>query len=99
MILFIIVTVAVAICNNTGLKEGSLYQRRPNSDYCYVLFLTRGDFSTANRTCVRNNGYLVKIDSEEENDYIRSTYLNSASEFWIGLTDQVTEGVFKYALL
>lgn len=55
------------------------------------------DFSSANRTCVRSNGHLAKIDSESEDQYIKQTFISSAPDFWIGLTDQVAEGVFRYA--
>lgn len=46
---------------------------------------------------MRSNGHLAKIDSESEDQYIKQTFISSASDFWIGLTDQVAEGVFRYA--
>jgi hypothetical protein len=81
------------ICNNTGIVV-DLYEQRPNSHYCYRMFETRTDFSSANRSCVRHNGFLVRIDSEEENDYILNKY--GIQEFWIGLNDQRVEGVFRW---
>ena len=81
-----------AICNN---PPGIAYIRREGTDYCYRYFDTALDFANANRSCVRNNAALVRIDTETEDTYINSTYYKN-NDFWIGLTDQTVEGIFRY---
>ena len=85
------------ICNNTGLAASGLYIMRPGSEYCYRLFQSDKDFSDANRTCYRQNGLLVKIDSRSENEFIYNEYFvgGGRRDFWIGLNDQDQEGVFR----
>lgn len=84
------------VCNNTGVD----FVLRPGSQYCYRLWQIDEDFFEANKSCSRNNAALVRIDSQEENDYINSTYFVQLGyqEFWIGLTDIFEEGVFRYTI-
>ena len=86
------------ICNNTlASASGSttFYKLREGSEYCYKYFHSSVNFFEANRTCIRENALLLRIDSKIENDYIKKTFPNDTS-FWIGLTDLDTEGVFKF---
>jgi len=47
----------------------------------------------ARAKCEALGTHLVKIESAEENDFLKSTYLNTSGvAFWIGLTDQMQEG-------
>jgi len=47
----------------------------------------------ARAKCEALGTQLVKIESAEENDFLKSTYLNTSGvTFWIGLTDQMQEG-------
>lgn len=80
------------ICNS---PPGVAYTQRDGTDYCYRYFDTAMDFSNANRSCVRNNAALVRINTVDEDTYINSTYYKS-SDFWIGLSDQRVEGIFRY---
>ena len=65
------------------------------NEYCYRLYQVAEDFSAANRSCVRDGASMVYIESAEENEYLRETFFMNASEFWIGLNDMETEGVFR----
>jgi len=46
---------------------------------------------------VRDRGTLLYIEDSEEDNYIYSTYFlpRGSNEFWIGLNDIDTEGIFK----
>ncbi len=68
-----------------------------DGQYCYRYVQTRTDYITANRTCVREGGSMVYIQSSEENDRINTNYFvgRGAVEFWIGLNDLETEGTFR----
>ena len=88
------------VCNNTAVSVNSLYELREGSSYCYRLFEVSYTFSAANRTCVRDNAFLTRIDSREENDYINNTYFGTRQQaFWIGLSDQDKEGAFRYVTI
>lgn len=67
------------------------------NQYCYRYYQIAEDFSAANRSCVRDGANLVFITSAEEDQYLRDTFFSDLreTEFWIGLNDMETEGVFK----
>ena len=84
------------ICNNTGIDATSsnvVYSLREGSEYCYRYFDVAQTFNDAVRTCENEMATLLRIDSQEEYDYINSTY-SSKIEFWMGLDDKQKEGVF-----
>ena len=65
---------------------------------CYHLPVGKKSWYSAKLECSSNNGaQLVKIDSSEENDFIKTTFLADGAGYWIGLTDEETEGVWKWS--
>lgn len=60
----------------------------PFQDSCYTIYNEpKQDFAQAQETCQQNGGYLLQIDSQEENDFLyewlRSKNVELA-EFWTG---------------
>lgn len=64
---------------------------------CYKLITTTETWSNAEAYCVnQHSGVLVKIESIEENDFIKTQFLTGQSDYWIGLSDSVIEGQWKW---
>lgn len=66
------------------------------SGYCYMLFTKPETWNNAKEKCKTVGAELVKIESAEENDFIKTTFLSSSSVYWIGLNDQVHENEWKW---
>ncbi|XP_072022195.1 uncharacterized protein [Amphiura filiformis] len=49
------------------------------------------EWQDAEDDCVANGGHLVTIDSAETQEFLND-WLSSGADFWIGTTDQTTEG-------
>ena len=63
--------------------------------HTYKLFLDKVLWSTAKKKCEDAGGYLAVINSKEEQDFICKLIMNRRGEaFWIGLTDEATEGTW-----
>ena len=64
---------------------------------CYKLITTTETWSNAEAYCMnQQSGVLVKIESTEENDFIKRQFLTGQSDYWIGLSDSVSEGQWKW---
>lgn len=74
------------------------YDMAPSGLVCYRYVQTRTDYITANRTCVREGGTMVYVETAAENEYINTNYFTGrgSEQFWIGLNDLVREGTFRY---
>ena len=81
------------LCKSVGAAP---YTLREGTEYCYRYVEVALDFSSANRSCVRDKAALVSIRSASEDSYINETYYNNINDFWIGLSDQASEGTFRY---
>ncbi|XP_078380544.1 uncharacterized protein LOC144663458 [Oculina patagonica] len=66
-----------------------------NNGSCYSPFSDEKDWNNANTSCEANGAHLVKIESADENDFIKS--LVGEVDYWIGLTDAETENEFKWS--
>ncbi|XP_052765750.1 uncharacterized protein LOC128207006 [Mya arenaria] len=66
---------------------------------CYSFVDREMDFDTAKTYCEKQNAYMVRVETREENDFLankirelRRGYLM----FWLGIDDKLNEGVWQY---
>ncbi|XP_078374426.1 uncharacterized protein LOC144657969 [Oculina patagonica] len=64
---------------------------------CYAQFTQARRWSDADTHCKSESAQLVKIESADENEFIRQNFLLIGGDYWIGLTDAETEGVWKWS--
>ncbi|XP_045182031.2 perlucin-like protein isoform X2 [Mercenaria mercenaria] len=64
---------------------------------CYFFGHDEVHFTEAEHYCRQRNGHLIHVNSKAENDFIkdRLTDLNH-HYWWMGLTDEVTEGKWQW---
>jgi GH25 family lysozyme M1 (1,4-beta-N-acetylmuramidase)/uncharacterized protein YraI len=60
----------------------------------YKLFTEEKSWSDAKSDCEAQGGHLLTITSEGENDFIKT--LADSNKIWLGLTDEVSEGTWKW---
>jgi len=60
------------------------------------LFTTAKTWFNAEAACLNNDALLVKIESVNENEFIKTEYLTATVDYWIGLSDSVNEGSWKW---
>ncbi|XP_054887898.1 C-type lectin domain family 4 member E-like [Poeciliopsis prolifica] len=60
---------------------------------CYFLSATSANWSVARTDCMNRGGDLVVIDDEDEQ---KSLFTLTEKSTWIGLTDEETEGYWKW---
>ena len=73
------------------LGSGSL------SGSSYALFIQPQTWDNAEAHCKTLGAHLIKIDSEAENDFIKSTFLTSDGlVYWIGMSNRVQEGTWVW---
>ncbi|MTJ49389.1 C-type lectin domain-containing protein [Dolichospermum sp. UHCC 0259] len=98
-------TVALTLVSGTGYTVGTSTAVtgtiiNDDSTFNYnnstYLLTSLGTWQQAQAQAQSVGGNLVTINSQAEQDWLISTF-GSSEELWIGLTDQVTEGQFRWA--
>ncbi|QEI41650.1 Poly(beta-D-mannuronate) C5 epimerase 5 [Dolichospermum sp. UHCC 0315A] len=98
-------TVALTLVSGTGYTVGTTTAVtgtiiNDDSTFNYnnstYLLTNLGTWQQAQAQAQSVGGNLVTINSQAEQDWLISTF-GSSEQLWIGLTDQVTEGQFKWA--
>ena len=64
---------------------------------CYALSNNDLNWWTAKENCINNSAQLVKIESSGETNFIKTQFLSGTVDYWIGLTDVETEGIWKWS--
>ncbi|MGH0115074.1 UNVERIFIED_CONTAM: hypothetical protein FKN15_070594 [Acipenser sinensis] len=63
---------------------------------CYYFSTDRMNWNSSRDNCTSMGGHLVIIESEAEQEFIHSQTGRIRDFFWIGLSDEVTEGEFLW---
>ena len=65
---------------------------------CYKSFRSPKTWENAKEECEKWNASLVKIESREENDFIKTkvTQTHTSDDYWIGLSDSDREDDWKW---
>jgi len=101
-VLAILMIVFVFSCeksNETSEMELTNYQSY--GGHRYAITSDKLNWDEAKQFALEQGGYLVIIDSNEENSFIRDTYriplkVNDEDILWIGLSDVAEEGTFRW---
>lgn len=64
---------------------------------CYFLGHDEVHFTEAEHYCRQHNGHLIHVVSREENEFIKDKLRDTNHKiWWLGLTDEITEGQWKW---
>ncbi|OFY19264.1 MAG: hypothetical protein A2X02_02065, partial [Bacteroidetes bacterium GWF2_29_10] len=90
-------TASINIGDATGIGTipGFTYQGKINENYYYSSNYT-DTWLNAKKACEDNNGHLVTISSDAENNLVYAIVSGVTDNAFIGLTDQVSEGVWRW---
>ena len=65
---------------------------------CYYFSETKLNWYQARQRCLEMQGYLVEVESKEEDDFIKATIAARGSpNHWLGGSDALQEGVFRWS--
>ncbi|XP_005739885.1 C-type lectin domain family 4 member M-like [Pundamilia nyererei] len=65
---------------------------KQHGENCYFFSTRKSSWNASRTECRTQGGDLVKIDSSEEQNFLRTTIEQIRRYFWIGLTDSAEEG-------
>ncbi len=91
-----VAVVTVLMSWGVGTAAQALTFTNPNTGNEYFLTDTPSSWTEAQAQAVAAGGNLVTINDAEEQKWLLDVF-GSTELFWIGLTDQQTEGVWKWA--
>jgi len=77
----------------TGIVGDWIYN--PSTQHEYAL-TTPGSWFNARESANSAGGYLVSINNSAENQWIASTFTPNYMTMWIGASDELVEGQFKW---
>ncbi|KAK6477358.1 C-type lectin domain family 4 member E-like isoform X1 [Huso huso] len=63
---------------------------------CYYFSTDRMNWTSSRHNCTSLGGHMVIIESDGEQEFIQSQVRRIGDFFWIGLSDEVTEGEFLW---
>ena len=74
---------------NSACQQGSIGNRM----LCYKMFTSPKTWENAKKECEKRHARLVKVESLEENDFIKTKILptDTNDEYWIGVSDSASE--------
>jgi hypothetical protein len=58
---------------------------------CYSFERAKKNWQDANSTCEEKNSHLIIIESQAENDFIKSAVPDNSQDWWIGATDHALQ--------
>lgn len=88
--------VALAFLNTFVLTERKANAQVIFEGHTYLLTLTATNWGLAEGIAVSIGGHLATVNTQAENDFLTSTFCNVSAPFWIGFTDQVQEGQWRW---
>ncbi|GFS11092.1 mannose-binding protein C [Elysia marginata] len=68
---------------------------RMDNKHCYKLYEVRRNYSAAAADCASMSGTLTTVKDKEEQEFVNSLK-GSVDTIWVGLTDSITEGTFRW---
>jgi len=68
-----------------------------NATHCYLVESTPMNYAEAHRRCSKRGGELMEPRSRDQTRMISRLMRQSDTHYWIGLTDFVQEGTFRWS--
>jgi hypothetical protein len=70
--------------------------RNPANGHYYKLYVSSGDWTTANAAAEALDGYLVTLTSQAEQDWVKANVGYWSGDLWLGCTDAGHEGTWTW---
>ncbi|XP_046337489.2 perlucin-like [Haliotis rufescens] len=93
--------VSVLLCSLASVTVAGDTSKCPtgfaqHGNSCYWFSNVRGSFAEARGYCQFLRSHLARITSKEEDDFVRHKAKELGRGFWLGATDLITEGAFRW---
>ena len=66
------------------------------NNHWYGIFDRKADWHSAKSFCEALGGYLTTLTSNDESDYVYHSLAKNYKSFWIGATDEISEGDWQW---